>query len=133
MGNIPGELLRTTGYTEPAIDTEADKPRVIQAYRAPHIPVVSDRYGLYLFEQTGRIEFAELTGSITNFDYTAFLKAHRLGRAQSFQLLRSSLHFGVALFRKAISGKRCFRKLADRPRKRPSCSGARNAAKIKRP
>ena len=83
VGNVPGELLRTTGYTEPAIGMEADKPRGIQSYRAPHIPVVSDRYGLYLFEQTGRTEFAELTGSITNFDYTAFLKAHRLGEPKA--------------------------------------------------
>lgn len=78
VGNIPGELLRTTGYHESAGDTGTDKPRIIQAYRAPDIPVVSDRYGLYLFEQAGRAEFAERSGPITNFDYAAFLKANQL-------------------------------------------------------
>ena len=82
-GNIPGELLRTTGYLESAADMGVAKPRVVQAYRAPHIPVVSDRYGLYLFEQTDRIEFAELSESITNFDCAVFLKAHQLGEPKA--------------------------------------------------
>jgi Phosphatidylethanolamine-binding protein len=78
VGNIPGEALCTTGYVESTEDAKVGGPTILQAYRAPHIPVVSDRYGLYLFEQTGRIEFAELSGPITNFDCQAFLQTHRL-------------------------------------------------------
>ena len=55
------------------------KMSVLQPYRAPHIPVVSDRYGIYLFEQTKRIDFAVLSGPITNFDYSTFLDTYQLG------------------------------------------------------
>ncbi len=51
-GNIPGDVLRGAGYVESASDTEIKTIRILQPYRAPHIPVVSDRYGIYLFEQT---------------------------------------------------------------------------------
>jgi len=77
-GNIPGDLLRGTGYVESASDTEIKTIRVLQPYRAPHIPVVSDRYGIYLFEQTNRIDFAALSGPITNFDYSTFVATYRL-------------------------------------------------------
>ncbi|MEO6845981.1 MAG: YbhB/YbcL family Raf kinase inhibitor-like protein [Chthoniobacterales bacterium] len=79
VGNIPGETLRTTGYVEstpPATGT--NQPTVLQPYRAPHIPMVSDRYGVYLFKQSGKLEFAEVTGPITNFDHVAFLKKYQL-------------------------------------------------------
>jgi phosphatidylethanolamine-binding protein (PEBP) family uncharacterized protein len=78
VGNIPGKLLRTTGYIEPAIGSGNQKIAVLQPYRAPHIPVVSDRYGLYLFEQAKEIDFEKVTGPITNFDHKKFLGAYHL-------------------------------------------------------
>jgi len=77
VGNIPGDQLRDGGYVESASDS--GKMSVLQPYRAPHIPVVSDRYGIYLFEQTKRIDFAAVTGPITNFDYSIFLDTYQLG------------------------------------------------------
>jgi phosphatidylethanolamine-binding protein (PEBP) family uncharacterized protein len=79
VGNISGDLLRGEGYVESGGDSGIKKTSVLQAYRAPHIPVVSDRYGIYLFEQTKRIDFAAVTGPITNFDYSAFLDTYQLG------------------------------------------------------
>jgi len=79
VGNIPGDLLRGTGYVESGNDSGIDKTSVLQPYRAPHIPVVSDRYGIYLFEQTKRIDFAAVSGPITNFDYSTFLGTYKLG------------------------------------------------------
>ena len=78
-GNIPGDLLRAAGYVESGSDSGIKTMRVLQPYRAPHIPVVSDRYGIYLFEQTKRIDFAALSGPITNFDYSTFLDTYQLG------------------------------------------------------
>ncbi len=78
VGNIPGELLRTTGYVETSKAPVDKKITVVQPYRWPHIPVVSDRYGVYLFEQPKEIKFAKLTGSITNFDHKKFLEAYQL-------------------------------------------------------
>jgi len=78
-GNIPSDLLRGTGYVESGSDSAIKKMSVLQPYRAPHIPVVSDRYGIYLFEQTKRINFAALSGPITNFDYSTFLDTYQLG------------------------------------------------------
>ncbi|MEO6053575.1 MAG: YbhB/YbcL family Raf kinase inhibitor-like protein [Chthoniobacterales bacterium] len=79
VGNIPGDTLRTPGYAEstPAA-TGPNQPTVLQSYRAPHIPVISDRYAVYLFRQSGKLEFAEVTGPITNFDHLAFLKKYQL-------------------------------------------------------
>ncbi len=89
VGNLPGDLLNGKGYIEsPAgLGTEgsdadisaANKPSVLQPYRAPHIPMVSDRYGIYLFEQAKRIEFAPVTGPITNFNYSTLLDTYQLG------------------------------------------------------
>lgn len=79
VGNIPGDLLRGIGYMESTSDPGTDKISVLQPYRAPHIPVVSDRYGIYLFEQTRRIDFAAVMGPITNFDYATFLDTYQLG------------------------------------------------------
>lgn len=78
-GNISGDLLRSNGYVETQNYPEIKAVHVLQAYRAPHIPVVSDRYGIYLFEQTRRIDFAALSGPITNFDYSTFLDTYQLG------------------------------------------------------
>src|SRR5258708_35105986 len=72
VGNIPGDILRK-GYLESASNMGADKASVLQAYRAPHIPMVSDRYGIYLFEQPKRIEFAAVTGGNSNIDYFSLL------------------------------------------------------------
>src|SRR5258708_31826458 len=73
VGNIPGDLLRGTGYVESGNGSGIEKMSVLQPYRAPHIPVVSDRYGIYLFEQTKRIDFAAVSGTIPNFDSSTSL------------------------------------------------------------
>jgi hypothetical protein len=99
VGNIPGTLLRTSGYSEDQQTTpvaaksaaQSDATSgggggsvapavmtVLQAYRYPHIPVASDRYGLYLFEQEKRIEFDPVPDPIINFDYIGFLNNYRL-------------------------------------------------------
>jgi phosphatidylethanolamine-binding protein (PEBP) family uncharacterized protein len=80
VGNIPGELLAINGYAEiggKAVSGDKNLT-VLQTYRAPHIPVVSDRYAAYLFEQNGLIDFAALPDSITNFDHKAFLDKYHL-------------------------------------------------------
>lgn len=79
VGNIPGALLRSSGYEESKIYGDS-APSVLQHYRAPHIPVVSDRYGLYLFEQHKRVSFERLTGDITNFDYAGFRTQYQLDK-----------------------------------------------------
>ena len=99
VGNIPGELLRATGYSEdqqttpvavksgPQSDSSSGwgggsvapaAMTVLQAYRYPHVPVVSDRYGVYLFEQEKHIEFDPISDPVTNFDYRGFLNKYRL-------------------------------------------------------
>ncbi|MGH8045888.1 MAG: YbhB/YbcL family Raf kinase inhibitor-like protein [Chthoniobacterales bacterium] len=78
VGNIPGEALAGDGYVESANNPSGGKLAVLQPYRAPHIPMVSDRYGLYLFEQAKEISFAEVTGPITNFDLAKFLSTYQL-------------------------------------------------------
>lgn len=81
VGNIPGDLLAGSGYQESARDKESGSKKiaVLQPYRSPHIPVVSDRYGFYLFEQQKEFNFAALSGPVTNFDYASFLKTYKLG------------------------------------------------------
>jgi urea transport system substrate-binding protein len=99
VGNIPGELLRASGYSEdqqttPVAAKSAGRSdatsgggggsvapaamTVLQPYRYPHIPVVSDRYGVYLFEQEKHIGFDPVPDPITNFDYRGFLNKYRL-------------------------------------------------------
>jgi hypothetical protein len=78
-GNIPGDTLRAGGYVESGSHSGIKESSVLQPYRSPHIPVVSDRYGVYLFEQTKRIDFAAMSGPITNFDYSAFRDTYHLG------------------------------------------------------
>jgi len=78
VGNIPGHVLVGSGYVESEKTSASAKATVLQSYRAPHIPVVSDRYGLYLFEQAKEIEFAPVTGPITNFDFKKFLETYQL-------------------------------------------------------
>lgn len=78
VGNISGERLSTTGYVESLAPTEAQQPSILQAYRPPHIPVISDRYGVYLFCQEGWLEFAEVPPPITCFNHTAFLRRYQL-------------------------------------------------------
>lgn len=75
VGNIPGEQLKTTGYVE---SPDAKGLAILQSYRAPHIPMVSDRYVVYLFKQSGRLDFEEVKGPITNFDHKAFLNKYKL-------------------------------------------------------
>lgn len=83
VGNIPGELLRGMGYMESATDSRMRMVTVLQPYRPPHIPLVSDRYGLYLFEQKKKIDFAALPESITNFDYLSFIETYQLGEPKA--------------------------------------------------
>jgi len=78
VGNIPGDLLGGAGYVETATASIIKTIAVLQPYRAPHIPLVSDRYGVYLFQQERAIDFAVLPNSITSFDYPAFLEKYRL-------------------------------------------------------
>jgi hypothetical protein len=78
VGNIPGDVLRGGGYVESEKNPVSGAPAVLQSYRAPQIPMVSDRYGLYLFEQAKEIEFAPVTGSITNFELKEFLDTYQL-------------------------------------------------------
>src|SRR5215203_542019 len=81
VGNIPAEVLSGSGYSE--VGSATTSISILQPYRAPHIPVVSDRYGLYLFEQVGHINFAPLPRSIVNFDYLRFLETYQLGVPQA--------------------------------------------------
>jgi hypothetical protein len=83
VGNLPGQLLRSTGYREAEGASGSKIVSVLQSYRAPHIPVVSDRYGVYLFQQEKEIQFAAVPDSITNFAHAAFLERYRLGRPQA--------------------------------------------------
>jgi hypothetical protein len=78
VGNIPGDVLRGRGYVESEKNPANGKPAVLQSYRAPHIPMVSDRYGIYLFEQAKEIDFAPVTRPITNFDFKKFLQTYQL-------------------------------------------------------
>jgi len=79
VGNLPGDLLRGTGYRESEGASGSKTVSVLQSYRDPHIPVVSDRYGVYLFQQEKEIQFAAVSDSITNFDHATFLEKYRLG------------------------------------------------------
>ena len=100
VGNISGELLRGSGYSEDRQATPAETEltdqsgsaggagsglvlptgvTVLQTYRHPHIPIVSDRYGIYLFEQDKHIDFDPVPDPITNFDYRGFLGKYQLG------------------------------------------------------
>ena len=76
VGNIPGRMLRS-GYNENTVNT--NEVSMLEPYRYPHIPGVSDRYGLFVFEQPERIEFEKLGDSIINFDYIAFIDKYGLG------------------------------------------------------
>ncbi len=115
VGNIPGELLADAGYVEaahngrkkdPAKNDPAEKDpaykeiTVVQPYRSPHIPVVSDRYGLYLFKQFGRISFQDLNGPITNFNHREFIEKYKLGEA-----LASNYFVAVYTSESPFSGK----------------------------
>jgi hypothetical protein len=75
VANIPGDLLRGRGYREA---DATSRVTVLQPYRDPHIPVVSDRYGVYLFEQDGDLKVEPVAGPITNFRYAAFLEHYHL-------------------------------------------------------
>lgn len=75
VGNIQGQVLRD-GYKESTANP--NDVSMLEPYRYPHIPGVSDRYGLFVFEQPGRIEFEKLDDSIINFDYMTFIEKYRL-------------------------------------------------------
>jgi phosphatidylethanolamine-binding protein (PEBP) family uncharacterized protein len=100
VGNIPGALLRTSGYAESDSASENKAVSVLQPYRAPHIPMVSDRYGIYLFEQTKRLDFAALSGPITNFDDANFRDTYHLGGPKA-----STFFVAIYLSESPFSGK----------------------------
>lgn len=99
-GNIPGALLRTRGYVESQHSAEIKSIRVLQPYRAPHIPMVSDRYAIYLFEQTREIDFAPLSGPITNFDDSGFRDTYHLGEPKA-----SNFFVAIYISESPFSGK----------------------------
>jgi len=78
VGNISGELLSKEGYLEGHHDPLMAKTQILESYRYPHIPEVSDRYGVFLFEQEKQISFPPLSGPVTNFPYKEFLKTNGL-------------------------------------------------------
>jgi Phosphatidylethanolamine-binding protein len=101
VGNIPGDLLSGKGYIESSSgEPQNNKISVLQPYRAPHIPVVSDRYGIYIFEQAKATDFKALPPSITNFDYSAFLGNYQLG-----QPLASNYFVAIYTSESPFSGK----------------------------
>jgi hypothetical protein len=79
VGNIPGEWLRREGYLGSNTTSALKNLAILEPYRQPHIPVVSDRYGLYLFEQPKHTDVTPLSGPVTNFDYVSFIKEYKLG------------------------------------------------------
>ena len=79
VGNIPGELLRGSGYLESESPARFKTISIVQPYRYPHIPIVSDRYAVHVFQQDKDIHFDALPDSITNFDAAAFLEKYHLG------------------------------------------------------
>jgi Phosphatidylethanolamine-binding protein len=81
VANLSGDLLRGRGYRESESAPGSKILRVLQPYRAPHIPMVSDRYGVYLFEQEREIRLVALPDSITNFANAAFLEQNRLAKS----------------------------------------------------
>lgn len=99
-GNIPGALLRTSGYVESEHSAAIKPIQVLQSYRAPHIPMVSDRYAIYLFEQTRKIAFAPLSGTITNFDDSAFRDTYHLGESKA-----SNFFVAIYISESPFSGK----------------------------
>ena len=83
VGNIPGDVLRRTGYREAGTGAGSKAINVLQPYRDPHIPVVSDRYGVYLFRQAKQLQFAAVPDPITNFPLAAFLEKYHLSKPEA--------------------------------------------------
>ena len=79
-GNIPGELLRGAGYVESHEDVLTKKVQVVQPFRSPRIPMVSDRYALYVFEQPQKTDFEAMSATeVINFKPSAFFDKYKLG------------------------------------------------------
>ena len=81
VGNIPAAVLGPDGpgYIEDGNGSSNCGATVLEAYRYPHIPLVSDRYGLFLFQQPdGATTFQPLPSSILNFDVTGFIDQYGL-------------------------------------------------------
>src|SRR5215213_44978 len=64
VGNISGDVVRSSGYLESESAASSKTVSVVQPYRSPHIPIISDRYGVYLFQQEKEIHFAALPDAI---------------------------------------------------------------------
>jgi hypothetical protein len=91
VGNISGDVLRRRGYLESESPAGSKTVSIVQPYRSPHIPIVSDRYGVYVFQQEKEIRFDALPDSITNFDHLAFLEKYHLAAPKAS-------NFFVAIF-----------------------------------
>ncbi len=100
VGNIPGDVLRSRGYDETSSKAGNGKIDIVMPYRTPFIPMVSDRYGLYLFEQNKAISFVPLHSAITNFDYADFIEKYKLGKPKA-----SNYFVAVHVSQSPFSGK----------------------------
>ena len=125
VGNVPGEVLAGTGYVETA-STSGQTIAVLQSYRQPQIPLVSDRYDLYLFQQEQKIEFAVLSGPVTNFDYASFLEKYHLRRPEASNFFVAMYTSQPPFFRKGVPRKRLSGSLAPRLWNRKACAASVN-------
>lgn len=73
VGNIPGEDLRSG---------DLSKATTVSAYKGPSPPWGSHRYGQFLFEQPGLIEYETLPSpkGIYNWGYDQFIANYSLGK-----------------------------------------------------
>ncbi len=97
VGNIPGAVLRSKGYDETSSKAGNCKVDIVMPYRAPFIPMVSDRYGIYLFEQNKAISYAPLHPAITNFNYANYIEKYKLGKAKASNYF-VAVHVSVSPF-----------------------------------
>ncbi len=71
---------------------------VLAPFHSPHIPVVSDRYAVFLFVQPGAVSFAPLSPVITNWDAAAFVAMYDL------KLIASNFFVSVFVSASPFSG-----------------------------
>jgi hypothetical protein len=124
VGNIPGDVLGGTGYVESGSSSSIKMLAVLQRYRAPHIPVISDRYRVYLFQQKEAINFAALPEFITSFHYATFLEKYHLGDSEASNFFVAIYTSESPFSGKSLPWKRCFWSLASGLRERQTGSGS---------
>jgi hypothetical protein len=100
VANVPGALLRGPGYREIDGAPGSGAISVLQPYRSPHIPMASDRYGVYLFQQKNRIQPGAIPDPITNFPTAAFLATYHLT-----QPVASNMFVAIYVSESPFSGK----------------------------